>query len=508
MPENSQECPAEEEEAQKDDNWKDKELSSLDFSRQPMWIAETAHQFLPFLARAHKLLKQSYSTELLFMANLSEQFPGMLKPLFAGVTATKHSRQTTAGMAKNTSSKRARGTTPGNPNHIAEALRRDAERVLIRPLRSYNKLLIIPKSRDVFSKVPWYRFRYPDTALIPSDWCFALFALVRKQYPLLAGIPKLPQDLLPAMEEALAGMAMVYHHSTGRYTAPLRRVYDTGMPDTERLKAILDAQNLHPHVRHVGGLPRPLRELSWLRSFLTCVDWMEQAFSELALLCKTLDQRGIRFDIRDLSAATPFPPLDCREFVDQAPTELLGACLLRDFELCSMEATTDQATGPTDIALHLPSFSSTRGREIARYLVPSEAVSVDIQQLMYDSMRDRIATYLQRASRCIRHNDDRKLACEPADGATDGSTGRKMERLTDEATARVASANVTQDSASQEPVQSVVRDASLLLTSLLESLPPDASAAEALEIMGRLNIDAAPEEETRSAEEPDESRTT
>lgn len=383
LPRNSVECLADNE-----DIGKKYDLSIGDLTRSDLWTIEVAHRFLPFLARANKLLRESYSAELLSTAELYEQFPGKLKPPFAP------------------------RTTPGKAKHIVEALRKDAKRVLTTPVRTYEKVCIRPYfgkasseggfyERNFLRKPGFYRFRYPDTALIPSDWCFVLFARILRQYPLPDFVSTYPEALLPALREAQDGIHMIYHRNPGRYTVLLQRVHDDGMPDTERLEAMLDKKDLLPFLHHVGGPPKPLKELSWLWSFLTCVEWMEKAFHQLASVCRVLDQGSPRVDIRDLPTDALFPPADYNKFVAEAPAHAIASCIVRDSELCDTEDT----TRPTELGLYLPNFSSPRGREIASYLIPTENVGLDIQQLEYDSLKEKITRYLQQSPK-PKGNDD------------------------------------------------------------------------------------------------------
>lgn len=478
MPQNRQDCLAAGEEG-----GKDFQLSTGDISRRDLWTIEIAHMFLPFLAKAHKLLKESYSAELLSMAELHERFPGKLKPPFAPQAP------------------------PKNVKHVAAELRRDARRVLTTPLRTYKKVLIHPNSKQIFSKVGLYRFRYPDTPLIPFNWCFILFEAVRRQYPRSTCASKYPKELLPALVKAEAGLHMIYHrnpgHYQGRYARLMERVDDTGMPNATRLDAILQKHpDYAPFLHYVSGAPRPLRELSWLKAFLTCVEWMEKQFRTLGSACQALGECNTRDHIRALGSDLLFSPPDYGRFYDKfvagAPAEVIASRLLQDSALCDNEDEADPVLVPSALVLHLPDFSSPRGRQIAEYLVTSaEDIGIDAQKLRYDSVKEKITRYLQKPRKLEGHDDGYRLACELTDERTDEVTYTNS----DQASTYADESNDTLPARPSEISESDVDVASRVLRQLLESCPQHSgSVTDALDILSKLSIGGGIEtqEQTKS----------
>lgn len=491
IPQNSRECLIEAE-----DGGMDLEVSSLQFAKHDLWTSETAQQFLPFLAQAYKLLKQAYSAELLRLAELHEKFPGKLKTPFAPQT------------------------WPRNKNHVLEGLRRDAKRILTKPLRTPERILVTlssgydrssyyttrpqlsrPRTVELFNRVRFSRFRHPDTALIPFDWCFVLFEAVRRQYPLRKCASKYPQALLPALRDAEAGVRMIYHRSPWSVDprlldSILERVNEAGMPNTQRLEAIINKNAKYPRfLDHVTGLPKPLRELSWLKSFLTCVEWMENTFPLLAAICQGMgesDTSDLHLTVQDLVNDTLFAPPDYEKFVAEVPTALIASCILRDSKLCDENAV-GLVPRPTPVALYLPDFSSPRGREIARHMVPAE-VGIDLQELKYDSLKQKLTRFLLKAPKLKGHVDGYKLACDLTEEAIDAEAhpnGDQVLTCVDEP-------KTTPHNSLPGVTQSDVDVASRVLRYLLRCSPqPHASVADTLDLLNGLSLGAAVE-----AEEP------
>jgi NAD(P)-dependent dehydrogenase (short-subunit alcohol dehydrogenase family) len=459
----------------REDSGKEYMLSSADLSNRNIWTVDAAQRFLPFLAQANKLLKESYSAELLSMAALYEQFPTKLKLPFAPQTP------------------------PRNTTHVLEALQKDSKRVLTKPVRTFLKVRI--RSGSVFKKTGTFRFRYPDAPLIPYDWCFLLFALVLRRYPFPDCASKYPRALHPALKEAEAGRYMIYHRNPGAYGALLQRIDHTGRADKDRLKALLDEDGFKPFLHYLSGAPKPLRELSWLKSFLTCIEWMEKAFVRLAALCQELSRNETNFDIDDMAAVALFPPPDYGKFVLEASPEVLASCLRLDSELCHKKATDDQAPDPSPLVFHLPSFSSPRGREIAKYLVPTADADLDIQQLMYDSLRQKITRYLKKPPKLASlkgHDDDYKLACELVDEAMED----EVDADNNEVLTHVKKPHNTLDAGPEEVSSSDLSTASRVLSNLVPTLQPEASAVDALQILLSKLSTSASEAKTPLGAEP------
>ncbi|KAH8903318.1 hypothetical protein BR93DRAFT_971834 [Coniochaeta sp. PMI_546] len=478
MPQNSRDCLAEGENMALD-------LSSGDLSRRDLWTVESAHRFLPFLVQAHKLLKESYCDELLSVAKLYDEFPGKLKLPFAPQAP------------------------PSNKTHVAERLRRDAEHILTKPLRTPSKVFIHPHSKEVFRSVKSYRFRSPDTALVPYDWCFILFEAVRRKYPLSFCSSRYPEALLPALREAEAGIRMIYHRNPGRYIRLLERVDDNGMPNTERLKATLGKNTEYaPFLHYVSGPPRPLRELSWLRSFLACVQWMEKLSFPLASACKGLGECDTRFNFRDLADDALFPPPDYEKFVSKAPAELIASCMLRDFNVCGEEGVRNPTSRPTLLARHLPDSSSPRGRDIAKYLVPCIDVGIEIQQLRYDSLKHKLTRYLQNPGKLKSHNDGYRLSCDLTDKAEDDvAYPNNVQASTCAASTCADISNNVPRPRLTEVTQSDVDVASKVPRHLLECSPdPSASVANTLDLLRELSISTAAETAQTSQKETGQRR--
>ncbi|KAB5536326.1 oxidoreductase [Coniochaeta sp. 2T2.1] len=255
------------------------------------------------------------------------------------------------------------------------------------------------------------------------------------------------------------------------------------MPNTKRLQAILNKDPKYaPFLPYVSGPPRPVRELSWLKSFLVCVGWMEKAFSPLASASKSLVECNPRLHIRDLGNDALFPPPDYGKFVAEAPAELIASCILRDSKLCDEDGLEGKGPEPSSLGLYLPEFTTSRGREIARYLVASTDLGMDIRQLTYDSLKGKLVRHQEKVGVIKSHDDGYKLAFEvPMDGST--STGKEA--------APTDAPAPTEPPATQDPVvtETEVDIAARVLRNLLgSSLPPGATAADALKVLSNLNL--------------------
>jgi hypothetical protein len=389
------------------------QLPMGDLSRQDLWTVETAHRFLPFLAQAYRLLKESYSAELLCLAELHSQFPGKLKSPFAP------------------------DTPPKDPEEVTKKLQRDAQRILTRPLRNSRKINMY--SRVAFNKVESYRFRYPDTSLVPSNWCFVLYQVVQRRYPLSSHAAEYPDALLPLLAEVEDGLPMIYQRNPQeRFNSLVERVDSAGMQNLQRLNAILRSHpDYGPFLHYVSGAPRPLRELSWLKSFLTCVEWMETEFRTLASACRLLGQCNSSVEVLDLGSNVLFPPADLSRFygrfVDKAPPDVIARCMLGESIICEGGHSSGALLEPSELVLHLPEFSSHQGREIARYLLPSaDDMGMDAQQLRYESVRDKIV-------RCLRQCRSPRV---PWTG-TNESVKRQMRELMGPASSAAVGARTT-----------------------------------------------------------------
>ena len=328
----------------------------LDAVTAHVWTVNEAHRFLPYLARARRLLAQAYSAQLHSLAVAYERFPAELKTPLAPETPRPNTR------------------------HIADRLHEDAARVLVGRLAKPRCVRTGQPVRRHFG----YRFRFLVTALVPYNWCLRLFLVVVERHPLSTDAGRYPPAVLPDVRVALGGMDVIHQHG-GQDISARRPRYSvvSGTPPLAQFNTFWKSRS---------ALPKPAAEVEWLESFASAVHWMTAEFPDLVALVKDPQASPTGGPSGDWSGPTAAEAADYRLMIAQEPARDIAARLRSDSIAC--ESPDGSSPPPSLLALYMPSWSA-RARAIARHLVPSRKVGVEAQQLVYSDLIAKIKHKLQ-----------------------------------------------------------------------------------------------------------------
>ena len=320
------------------------------------WTVDEAHQFVPYLARARRLLGQAYSAELRSMATVYGRFPAVLKTPMGPETPRPNTR------------------------HIRAGLLHDAASLPTSPMARPRSMSTWATGRGKFGR----RFCYIVTALVPYNWCLRLFLVVVEQHPPSSDAARYPHDLLPDVRVALDGMKGVHQHGERKISVRRPRyAVLSGMPPLARF----DTSS-----RSVGALPKPTAELEWLESFASTVHWMTSEFPHLVALVQDAQTSPQGGPSREWNGPIAAEGADYRLAIAQDPARDIAARLRADLIACESP---DPSHSPSLLALYMPPWS-TRARAIARYLVPShQRLHVEVQELVYRDLVARVRRGLQ-----------------------------------------------------------------------------------------------------------------
>ncbi|KAK7942666.1 uncharacterized protein PG986_011779 [Apiospora aurea] len=395
------------------------------------WTTDQAQTFLSYLAQALALEAQAKSQELRRLADLYEVFPAELKEPFAP--------QERGGDAAK--------------QHVLDGLRRDARRVLTRPIRTSGKV-------DGGYPFNWnrhshpYRFRYPHPALVPADWVLRLICLALERYPLpddggaaeAAGSSeqglRYPPELLPDLRQCVHGLPNILEYSGVSAYARYRQLSDPSF-----------------NVAHVSYLKKTKEvsshcyaELDWLEALLRCVSWIKGEAPELVQesLKTPTDQDTVREEgAKSLSTGEKIQSTGAISLVDYAPlltrddyesyisresAEVIAQQLRVDSSLSSG----DLDRLPSLLALYLPRIPSERARDVAACLLPGADRSV--RELTYQDMVKKAQKAIRRAPVGVPFEDYHGYTYHPKikDSTADLSAERTWEVLRDYAASRPA----------------------------------------------------------------------
>lgn len=367
------------------------------------WNLEQVIALLPYLDQAGRMLREAQAAELRSMTATFDRYPDLVK---------------TPPMAPD--------TPRANKKHIADALRRDASRVMSKPFRHtywnsderhYRKEPIV--RRETLPTTPehqgprrmgWYRFRHPHPTLVPYDWSLRLFKWAIDTHPIQEG-GRYPSDLIPDLRRASQDLTFIRRHGIDE-------------PKHRRLVADSTTGQVVGHVFNlldpdVAQMPSPEPELLWLESFLRCVSWITTELPEptswfQGALCLPQNiaaprpasspqaegaVKGGDDDYDDDDAKRKAAPrvlldeADYRHFIETETPEVIARQLLADGAECRAGA----ARLPSLLALYMPKFSAARplAGEVTRHMIPDCHVSV--RQLVYDDTLAKIRNWLRNA---------------------------------------------------------------------------------------------------------------
>ncbi|KAK8044570.1 hypothetical protein PG993_004594 [Apiospora rasikravindrae] len=344
------------------------------------WTADQAQTFLPYLAQAFTLQAQAKSHELHRLADLYEVFPAELKEPFAP-------QERRGDAAK---------------QHILGGLRRDAQRVLTKPIRTSGK---VDGSSNWNRRSYPYRFRYPHPALVPADWVLGLICLALERYPLpedggTAGAEsseqglRYPPELLPDLRQCARGLPHILEFSGISAYARYRQLSGPSF-NVAHLSYLKKTKEVSPHC---------YAELDWLEALLRCVSWIKGEAPELVQESLKTPNGKVHEGAKALSTgeiiqspgatslvdyAPILTPEDYEAYISREPAEVIAQQLRLDSSLSSG----DLDHLPSLLALYLPRIPSERARDIAACLLPGADRSV--RELTYQDM-------VKKAQKAIR----------------------------------------------------------------------------------------------------------
>ena len=301
--------------------------------------------FLPRLMKAGRLLREAQAAELHTLAGLYEKYPNAVR---------------TPVLAPNTPRK--------NKKHIMDSLHRDSAYALTKPFRHAR------------GSNGWYRFRHPHPTLIPYDWCLRLFKFMVQTYPIDGN--RYPPDLLQDLGRANKGFSLICRH--GSHDGKYERVTGSG--------------NEISHIRDLRGacwLPSPEAEVSWLESFLRCVQWIISElpdhaawFQENLSLPKGLETLQIP---EKSSPRIMLDEADYWRFIESETPEVIAKQLCADAEVSGTDAT----YLPSLLALYLPKFPAPTAKQVSMHLAPGHHISV--QQFVYEDTVRKVKNWIMNA---------------------------------------------------------------------------------------------------------------
>lgn len=213
-----------------------------------------------------------------------------------------------------------------NLQHISQSLRHDASRVR-------SKMPLCRQVRRTSNSMDWYRFRFSHPILIPTDKALQLFSMSRSS--------PFPSNLLEDARRAVEGLWYIYGHD-GKLGNEIRCVRDR--------KTMQVRYAVHKKERRADA--SPVAELDWLQSFLRCVRWAHY---------------HLRWNMN-----VPKPllePADYRRYIETEDPRVMATQLLEDFQISKNDSCI-RTVFPSLTALYMPSYSSTRTREVASHMWP------------------------------------------------------------------------------------------------------------------------------------------
>lgn len=256
-----------------------------------------------------------------------------------------------------------------NLQHISESLRNDARRVR-------SKMPLCRQVRRTSNAMDWYRFRFTHPILIPTDKALQLFTMSKSS--------PFPSNLLQDARRAVEGLWYMYRHD-GKTGDEVRCARDR--------KTMQVRHATHNKDRRADASPEA--ELDWLESFLRCVRWAHAPF-------------------RRKTPKLLLEPADYRRYIEVEDPKVIGKQLLADFGI-SKNDWCIRTVFPSLTALYMPSYSSTRTREVASHIWP-ELEDEELRKIYWEDAVHKLKLHLAKAPQVAEHEDGKVLACDASPG--------------------------------------------------------------------------------------------
>lgn len=328
------------------------------------WTYQEVINVLPIFRHALSMLKMSRASELKATAALYDRFPELLK------------------------TPQAPNSYRENKPHIRDTFHIDTTRPRTRRTRRSQRPASGPEEKCV-AIMKDYRFRGPNTALIPYNWCIRLFDVVTKRHTISeTTIDAIyPSDLHACLQKAWAGFAHIHGHGDE--------------PDTKRRPRIAGLLPEKPtyYLMHYGtlyGCPKPALELEWLEAFVETIAWMETKFPDECRWAKFSAYTQETELPLSTSANDIMGPDEYDRLVQIASAHDIAQQLKLDSKICDDTNGEYANSLPSLLALHLPPSSSYLSRAIATHLLPeSHPADMDVRQLLYETTLTKIIKNIQ-----------------------------------------------------------------------------------------------------------------
>ncbi|KAG6356558.1 hypothetical protein INS49_014431 [Diaporthe citri] len=139
----------------------------------------------------------------------------------------------------------------------------------------------------------------------------------------------------------------------------------------------------------------PVAELDRLESFLKCVRWAYAPY-------------------RRNAPKLLLEPADYRRYIEAEDPKVIGKQLLADFGISKNDSCI-RTVFPSLTALYMPSYSSTRTREVASYIWP-EMVDEELRKIYWEDAVHKLKLHLAKAPQVAEHEDGNVLACDASLG--------------------------------------------------------------------------------------------
>ncbi|MBE3042160.1 hypothetical protein IMZ48_06185 [Candidatus Bathyarchaeota archaeon] len=161
---------------------------------------------------------------------------------------------------------------------------------------------------------------------------------------------------------------------------------------------MLSSGNEIRHVYDLRGacrLPSLEAEISWLESFLRCVQWIASEMPDHAAWFQGTLPLGKGLTALQIPETSPRILLDegdYRRFIESETPEVIAKQLCADAEVSGIDATRLLSL----LALYLPKFPAPTAKEVSAHLVPGHHISV--QQLVYEDTVRKVKNWIMNAA--------------------------------------------------------------------------------------------------------------
>lgn len=256
-----------------------------------------------------------------------------------------------------------------NLQHISESLRNDARRIR-------SKMPLCRQVRSTSSSMDWYRFRFTHPILIPTDKALQLFTMSKSS--------PFPSNLLQDARRAVEGLWYMYGHD-GKIGDEIRCARD------RKTMQVRHATHNKDRCAHAS----PEAELDWLESFLRCVRWAYAPY-------------------RRKTPKLLLEPADYRRYIEAEDPKVIAKQLVADFGISKNDSCVGTVF-PSLTALYMPSYSSTRTREVASHIWP-ELADEGLRKIYWEDAVRKLKFHLAKAPQVAEHEDGKVLACDASPG--------------------------------------------------------------------------------------------